>query len=190
MGGLASPPRLVRRSLDKSRRKSSRMAAEAEGLARAGYEEGKGYWRPQYDYGQTALQDFQTWGQDPNAITSDPSYQWRLGQGREVLENSAIAKGGMLSGNFARDLTDYAQGAASQEYQNEFNRWMQKLLYGEDATSAMSDLAVGQGLSTAGIRAGAGQNEFQQKLATAGAVGDAATRFQNILGSWMPSGGR
>jgi len=188
MGGLALPPRLVRRGLDKGRREASRAAAQGIAEVRKGFGDARGYWQPQYDYGQKALSDFETWGQDPNAITSDPSYQWRLGQGQEALENSAIARGGMLSGNFAKDLTNYAQNAASQEYGNEFNRWMQKLLYGEDATSSMADLSANEGLALGRLYTGKGQNEFQNRLATAGAVGDAATRFQKILGSWMPSG--
>lgn len=188
MAGLASPPRLVRRSLDKSRRSAREAAARGIQKVKQGFKQARGYWQPQYDYGQDTLEAFKGWSADPNAITSDPSYQWRLDQGSEALENSAIARGGMLSGNFAKDLTNYAQGAASQEYGNEFNRWMQKLLYGEDATSSMADLAANQGIAVGNMLTGAGQNEFQNKLATARAVGDAATRFQNILSAWMPSG--
>jgi hypothetical protein len=56
-------------------------------------------------------------------FTQDPSYQWRLQQGQQALERSAAARGGLLSGRAAKDTTAYAQGAASQEYGNAFNRF-------------------------------------------------------------------
>lgn len=54
---------------------------------------------------------------------ADPGYQWRLQQGQQALERSAAARGGLLSGRAAKDMTNYAQGAASQEYGNAFNRF-------------------------------------------------------------------
>jgi hypothetical protein len=67
-----------------------------------------------------AMKDF-----TPSDLTTDPSYQWRLDQGQQALERSAAAKGGLQSGGFMKDLTNYAQGAASQEYGNEYQRYMQ-----------------------------------------------------------------
>jgi hypothetical protein len=60
----------------------------------------------------------------PNA---DPSYQWRLNQGIEALQKSAAARGGFFSGQTGEDIINYAQNAASQEYQNQFNRYQQQL---------------------------------------------------------------
>ena len=60
----------------------------------------------------------------PNA---DPSYQWRMQQGQQALEASAAAKGGYFSGQTGIDLTNYGQNAASQEYQNQFNRYQTQL---------------------------------------------------------------
>jgi len=56
---------------------------------------------------------------------ADPSYAWRLNQGLDAVNASAAAKGGYFSGNTGKALLDYGQGAASQEYQNQFNRWNQ-----------------------------------------------------------------
>jgi hypothetical protein len=55
-------------------------------------------------------------------ITQDPSYQFRLQQGQQALENSASARGLLRSGGTMKDLIDYGQNAASQEYQNAYNR--------------------------------------------------------------------
>lgn len=63
---------------------------------------------------------------DPNAyrqfLQMDPAYQMRFNAGRRTVENSAAARGGLLSGNTLRALTDYGQEMASQEYGNAFNR--------------------------------------------------------------------
>jgi hypothetical protein len=69
---------------------------------------------------QNALSGLMTGGQ--SAIANDPSYQWRLDQGMKATQRSNAAKGYLGSGNILTALTDYAQGAASQEYGNQFNR--------------------------------------------------------------------
>jgi len=55
-------------------------------------------------------------------MVADPGYQFRLKQGQQALENSASARGTLRGGAQLKALTDYAQGAASQEYQNAYNR--------------------------------------------------------------------
>src|SRR5262249_49173751 len=64
----------------------------------------------------------------------DPGYQFRLNEGMKALQNSAAASGGLLSGPTLKALTNYSQGAASQEYANAFNRFMQnrQFNYGVD----------------------------------------------------------
>lgn len=63
----------------------------------------------------------------PTDVTeqNDPGYQFRLQQGQQALERSAAARGGLLTGGTAKDLADYQQGAASQEYGNVYNRALQ-----------------------------------------------------------------
>lgn len=62
--------------------------------------------------------------QAPTNVTeqNDPGYQFRLQQGLDALQNSAAARGGLLSGNTARAINDYAQNDASNEYGNVYNR--------------------------------------------------------------------
>lgn len=57
--------------------------------------------------------------------TSDPGYQFRVKEGQRALENNAAAKGNLRSGATLKGLADYNQNAASQEYQNVFNRYGQ-----------------------------------------------------------------
>jgi len=66
---------------------------------------------PAYEAGPTAAD-----------MTADPGYQFRLRQGQEALERSGAARGVTNTGGTLRDILDYGQQAASQEYGNVFGR--------------------------------------------------------------------
>ena len=55
-------------------------------------------------------------------IENNPAYQFRMQQGMENAGRQASAKGMLQSGNYLKDLTDYAQGLASTEYDREYQR--------------------------------------------------------------------
>jgi hypothetical protein len=86
-------------------------------------------------------------------LQMDPGYAWRTQQGANALAAQGAASGMYGSGNLGVALTDYGQNAASQEYQNAYNRWntAQDLLYnrlagisGTGQTSANQLGALGQ----------------------------------------------
>lgn len=52
----------------------------------------------------------------------DPGYQFRLAEGQKGLDRRLAAGGNYFSGDALKAANDYAQGMASQEYQNAFNR--------------------------------------------------------------------
>jgi hypothetical protein len=54
---------------------------------------------------------------------ADPGYGFRLKEGIRALENSAAARGGLLSGNALRGITRFGQGLASEEFNKAFNRY-------------------------------------------------------------------
>lgn len=56
------------------------------------------------------------------SLLQDPSYLWRIEQGRGALENSAAARGVLNSGGTLQDILNYGQKAASQEYSNVWDR--------------------------------------------------------------------
>lgn len=59
---------------------------------------------------------------NPDSISDTNAYRFRFNQGQQALERSAAARGMLNSGNTLAALADYGQGAASQEYGDEFNR--------------------------------------------------------------------
>lgn len=62
----------------------------------------------------------------PTDVTeaNDPGYKFRMAQGEGALENSAAAKGGLLSGNTLEAQQQYGQDFASNEYNNVYSRAM------------------------------------------------------------------
>jgi len=53
----------------------------------------------------------------------DPGYNFRLSEGLKSIERGAAARGGLMSGATMKGLQRYGQDAASNEYQNAFNRY-------------------------------------------------------------------
>ena len=87
------------------------------------------------------------------SMLADPSYQFRLGEGRKALENSAAARGVLNSGGTLADILNYGQQAASQEYQNIFNR---------DLTKWQADWS--NALNKFGVNLGAKQGDFSNLM--------------------------
>lgn len=102
----------------------------------------------------TRLNQMLTQGFTPD----DPSYQWRMNQGMENLSRSSAARGMLGSGNVLAELTDYAQGAASQEYGAQFNRLLGASQNATQQYTAAYD-TLGRML---------GQQQGQQQLGLAG----------------------
>lgn len=58
-------------------------------------------------------------------LANDPGYQARMKMGTDAIQNSAAAKGKLLTGGTLKDLTQYGQDFGSNEYSNVFNRALQ-----------------------------------------------------------------
>lgn len=91
----------------------------------------------------------------------DPGYAFRMSEGIKALDRSAASRGGLLSGAQLKGITNYAQGAASQEYQNAYGR----ALTGYNANQGAQNTQFNRLASLAGVGqtannqvANAGQN--------------------------------
>jgi hypothetical protein len=93
----------------------------------------------------------------------DPSYQFRLKEGQRALENSAAARGTLLSGATAKALQNYGQEAASQEYGNAFGRALQgyQTNLGKDFGTFDRNWGAKLGAGTANINAALGEGQLQ-----------------------------
>lgn len=171
------PAAIIGSSLLGSSSARSAGAAQADAANRASdlqyqmFKEQSALQEPWRKAGETALNklipeatNYTPFGMDQ--FQADPGYGFRLKEGMRALEQSAAARGGLLSGNTGKALTRYGQDAASQEYQNAFNRYQ---------TERASRLQPLQSL------AGVGQT-------AANTLGNAAGTYGSNVGNLMTSG--
>ena len=127
--------------------------------------------QPWVTQGQTALSTLsqpqnQKFTFSTSGANADPSYQFRQQEGQAAIEASAAARGGYFSGAMGSALQESGQQLASQEYQNEYNRWLStnNMLQNESnsglqATEYASGLGYNTGQSLAGLAMTTGQNQ-------------------------------
>lgn len=79
--------------------------------------------QPWMQAGQNALGQMQALNAgDFSSFTQSPDYQFALDQGLQGLDRSAAARGSLNTGGHSADVLGYAQGLASQNYGNFYNR--------------------------------------------------------------------
>lgn len=153
---------------------------DANLLQDTGYAQQQAYQQPYLEGGQGAYQQLLGGMQDggefretfaPSDLTTDPSYQWRLDQGLQALKASRNATGNLQTGQGLKDIVNYGQGAASQEYQAAYDRFM------NNQNTAYNRLS---GLATTGINAAGTLTNAASTLA--------ANKGQNIMSSAANSG--
>jgi len=149
-------------------------------------------------YGQYAkdfgMQDFQ----------QDPGYQFRLSEGLKQLGHTAGARGGLISGQTMKGMQDYAQGSASNEYQNAFNRYQTNrsnqlqplgnlMTSGQSAASNQAGQAGQYGVNAGNLMSQAGQSMAAGQLGSANTMGNAlasmgsAYQNQQLMNKFFPS---
>lgn len=114
---------------------------------------------PYRQFGGEQLNAFTGWLNDPTKNPSaylDPGYQFRRDQGNIGIANNAATAGMLQSGDTLRALTQYGQEAASQEYNNAFNRYLgegnfrqSNAVMGQNAAATSGQLA-NQGAANVG----------------------------------------
>jgi hypothetical protein len=140
-------------------------------------------------YGKYATAEF---GMDQ--FKADPGYAFRMSEGMKALERSAAARGGLLSGATLKGIQRYGQDAASQEYQNAFNRFQAERTGTLNPFQALAGTAqssanvlgqqagqLGQQLGSNIIGAGNAQaaGAIGQANAIAGGLGQGINFYQN-----------
>ena len=115
----------------------------------------------------------------------DPGYQFRLQEGQKALERSAAARGGLLSGGFARGLERYAQDYGSQEYGNVYQRKFGENQLGYGRALAQNQSAYDRALQQYQTRYNVGSQQWQNRLApwkSLAGLGGGATEMTAKLG--------
>ena len=173
---------------------AERINSDAD-LQRQMYYEGVARQQPWLEAGQIALNklvpeatNYQNFGMEQ--FKQDPGYAFRMSEGMKALENSAAARGGLLSGATMKGIQRYGQDMASQEYMNAFNRYQVER---EARLNPLQSLA-GVGQTTANALAAGGQgfaNTVNQlTLANAADRANLGLAAGNIRASQYKTAGR
>ena len=98
---------------------------------------------------------------------TDPGYNFRFDEGMRGLEGSASARGGLLSGGFAKKAMRYGQDYASNEYLNVYNRIANIAGLGQVSAQSSGNYAMsaGQTMGTAAAQ-GATASAYGQQGAS------------------------
>lgn len=137
---------------------------------------------------------------DPNAspldrFQSSPGYQFQLNQGTNALEKSMASRGLLESGSFAKELDNYSQGLANQDWNNYLNRatgtfsnYQNQLSglagMGAQTSGLLSNMAVGQGSNLANL----GMNYANNAGNIYGALGTGAANSLLAQGGALAGG--
>jgi len=118
------------------------------------------------------MQDFT--GQD---LASEPGYQFGMDQGRNTVDQSAAARGTLLSGSTLKDLMTFGQDYAGTKYGEAFNR---------NAANKNRKFSMLSGLSGGGSSAAADLG--QAGMASAGNIGNLMTGEGNAKAAGIIGG--
>lgn len=125
----------------------------------------------------------------------DPGYNFRYQQGLKALNQRLNAGGGFISGSTAKGEINYGQDAASQEYQNAFNRYqtsrnntlaplLGQLGVGQTATSADTGALGQSGALNNENTIGAGNARASGYIGQSNAINGAISGITGALGSY------
>lgn len=134
-------------------------------------------------------------------MQGDDGYKFRLQQGQQALERSAAAHGSVMGGGILKSLTDYSQGAASQEYQSAFDRFQktnqdrfsnldQLSREGQSAAGKQGDNTVDASKYTGNINTDAGKYAGTADMTGAKTEGDYWTHANEYSGDQTMLAGR
>lgn len=134
----------------------NRASAEANAAQAAQYAQARSDLNPYLQAGTNALTGINALNNgDYSAFQNSPDYQFALQQGIQGVDRSAAARGSLYSGGQQADLTNYAQGLASQQLGAYRGNLMSLANMGASSGSALAGLgqnyagAYGQNLNNA-----------------------------------------
>jgi len=112
---------------------------------------------------------------------NDPGYQFTLQQGENAVNNSAAAKGGLLSGATQKALAQYSTGLANQTYSDAYNRYLQTS--NQDYNQLMGVANLGQNATQSVNQAGLNTGDQQAQNTYNSDIGAGNARAAGIMGA-------
>jgi len=160
----------------KAQAESTKYAAD---LQRKTFQESSQMLKPQIDAGNTArgyqlgalgLPGGASYDEATSAFRTSPGYDFALKTGQNQVQTSAAAGGRLFSGKTLKDLTNYGQGMADQQFGNWFNRVGGIAGSGNAATNNQITLAGNNASSLGQIAMEGGNNQASSYIRGANAL--------------------
>lgn len=130
------------------------------------------------------MQPYQGSFQAPTVLTmqNDPGYQARLQLGTQALQQSAAARGDVVTGGTANDLNQYAQNFASNEYGNVYNRALNNYMTNYDQYNQQQAKQYNQLAALSGVGQQTAQQLGQMGANVANTASNTAMNTANNMG--------
>lgn len=120
---------------------------------------------------------------------TSPNYKFRMDEGLKAVQGSQAARGGLLSGGALKEITQYSQGLAGDEYNNYINQLAGIATMGQNAANAQSGYGVGSLANMANWQYGAGSGRTNVLLNRAGMYQSTLPMVGDLGDKLIPSGG-
>ncbi len=104
-----------------------------------------------------------------SAFQQNPGYQFALNQGLDALDRRAASRGMLNSGNTTADTLNYANGLASQNWQQYINNLANTVGVAQNTANAQSGTLTGQGQGNLATRLVQGEAANAAQLGKANA---------------------
>lgn len=157
----------------------AKSAADAQRIQQQQFQSNQDLLRPQIEAGDTARSyalglNGLPGGVDQStanrAFTTSPGYAFRLQQGVNAIDQSAVNRGTANSGATMKALSDYGQNTGSAEFGNFYNRLMGLAGGGASATGQAAQLGQNYGDNSSNIALGLGQQKASSYTNTGNAI--------------------
>jgi hypothetical protein len=126
--------------------------------------------------------------QDPAAFTASPDYGFRRDEGTKNITNSFAARGGALSGNALKALTEFNSNLASGEYGNWWNRQAGLAGVGQAATNAVGSAGMNMANNVSNILGQQGDARASGIIGSANAIQGGIGDIASIYGYYKAGG--
>jgi hypothetical protein len=126
-------------------------------------------------------------GGDFSKFYASPDYQFTLDQGMKGLDRSAAARGRLYSGGYGQDLVNYAQGAASTQYNNFYSKLAGLSNTGSGTAQNLGGLGANYANSMGSALQTNANNRTSAYNSQANAWGNAANQIGGIAGNYFGS---
>lgn len=139
---------------------------------------------PWVQQGNIALSDLMNLGGagkpvNMEALMSNPAYKWNLDQGINAINKASAARGTFYNPATLKDIGTYAQGLASNEFGNIWNRGYSLASLGENAAAQTGISGINAANQAGNNLVGAGQAQAAGQVGVANALSGALGQGYN-----------